>query len=303
MQLVGKVLSDTELIILDPRLQVAAGSPDDTPYGAAETMPNARVGMVLEFHALNTLLPIGRATIASLERLDSAADVAAAAATLNTDLDGRAPYHATPPFTAGSLLDVGQLCGAASTKYKTPGCRSRVWRVQFSTPIPDNLTQYSLSTLFDWDASGASVRDSHFFGGIDGVRWKSNKGDFSNNVVAATYMEITPLQFYLEGPPHLEHVTVENNTFTACSGLFGSARVNCSTGIPVWNSAGGFCRGNGGKGVEAAGTCDGASMVVERNHPATSCCFADGGATHTCCSACYSGGRACGCCSSGAGYG
>ena len=107
-------------------------------------------------------------------------------------------------------------------------------------------------------------------------------------------MEITPLQYYMEGPPHLHAIAVQNNTFSACGGLFGTMQVNCTLGIPVWNNAGGFCRGNGGKGVEAVGTCT--NITVEGNAPAFNCCFADKGAASTCCSACYGGSRKCECC-------
>ena len=88
MQLLGDKLSPTTLIILDPRLAVAQSVPDDTPYGAAETMTNARPGDVLEFHALNTFVRHGSATIASVERLSDAAAVAkyGAAATAATSI-------------------------------------------------------------------------------------------------------------------------------------------------------------------------------------------------------------------------
>ena len=296
LQLVGKRISDYELIILDPRLSVAQGVPDDTPYGAVETMTNAKPGMLLNFFELNTLTFSGFARISSLERLQSEADITAASLNLTKDLSGGPPYNATPPLTgAGSqVIDVGQLCRNFSKEHKLPSCASRVWNVKFSSPVPKGVSQYAVSTLNDWDASGGSVRDSHFFGGVDGVRWKSSSGEIVNNVIAATYFEITPLQYYLEGPANIHDVLVQNNTFTACGGVFGVERVNCSSGIPVWDGAGGKCTGNQGEGIEASGTCS--KITIKDNVPASSCCFQDSGEVATCCSSCSGGIRKCKCC-------
>lgn len=291
MQLVSERISDTVLVLVDPRLAVAAGCPDDHPYGAAETMPNAKPGDVLDFHALNTFAPLGSAVISSTERLDGATDVATAARVAD-DLDGRAPWHATPALTGSCRPDVGQLCSATAARYGLPPCASRVWRVTLRTPAPPNASHLSLVSLRDWDASGAAVEDCAFFGGIDGIRWKSSGGRIVRSAMAVTYLEVTPLQQYLEGPPTLANVTVANNTYYACGGHYGTAPpVQCGAGIPVWNGAGGFCRGAGGKGAEVPGTCSG--MSVSGNAPATSCCFADAARASTCCSVC---GPACKCC-------
>jgi hypothetical protein len=213
------------------------------------------------------------------------------------DLDGGPPYNATPAFGGSVALDVGQLCGPFAAKHGLPRCPSRVWKVAFSgsAGVPSGVGKYAVATLRGWDASNTTVINSHFFGGIDGIRWKSNNGKITNSTIASTYMEVTPLQYFLEGPPQLHSVSVHNVTFTACDGKFGTSAVNCSLGIPVWNNAGGFCRGNGGKGFEAAGTCT--DMHVSANQPyATDCCSDDAGAVATCCSACMSGGRRCLCC-------
>ena len=44
MQLVQSLSGPKEAVLIDPRMAIARGSPDDTPYGAVETMTNARPG-------------------------------------------------------------------------------------------------------------------------------------------------------------------------------------------------------------------------------------------------------------------
>ena len=292
LQLVSERVSDTELVVVDPRLRVAQGCPDDHPYGAAETMPNAAPGDTLDFFALSTFAPLGGARIRRLERLGSAADIAAAAQVV-AGMDGRPPWNATPAIVAGNALDVGQICGPLARTFGLPQCASRVWRVAFDTRIPPAVDRLSIVALRGWDASGASVEDSQFFGGIDGIRWKSSGGYLTRNSFANSYLEVTPLQYFMEGPPALSNVAVTDNTYTACGGLFGTSTVDCSGGMPAWGGSGGFCRGVGGHGVEANKTCTG--MVVRGNKAATSCCFSDEARKWTCCEIC---GRACACCAS-----
>ena len=96
LQFLGKRLSKTELIILDPRLSIARGVPDDNPYGAAETMTNAKPGDVLEFHELNTFVPLGSAKIASIQRLSDPADVKRYGDAAVVATTGAPPYRMNP---------------------------------------------------------------------------------------------------------------------------------------------------------------------------------------------------------------
>ena len=93
-----------------------------------------------------------------------------AAAVVAQDLDGRPPYSANPPLRGGSTADVGQICGDFSKRHSIPTCTSRVWRVRFAAPLPSSVGKYDIVSLRDWAASGAEVHNSHFFGGIDGIR-------------------------------------------------------------------------------------------------------------------------------------
>jgi hypothetical protein len=297
MQLLGDKLGDTEIIVLDPRLQVAQGVPDDTPYGAAETMPNAKPGDVLAFHALNTFVPHGFATIKSLVRVSAPTAIKNYGAAVANATSGRPPWRMTPPMSGNVQPDVGQLCQAFAKQHKLPECLSRVWRVSLAKPLPQSVQQFDIVSLEGWDSAGLSVVNSHFFGGIDGVHSKSNGAVFSNNVMACTGFDVSPWQHYLEGPPHLENMTVRGNTFTACGGVFGTMRVNCSglnngTNLPTYagptgHATDGFCTGVGGAGVMVPSTCDMHSMVIEDNHGPMDCTvFGDRGAQSTCCSAC-----------------
>ena len=169
MQMLGGFVSSTELIILDPRLAVAAGSPNDTPYGGAETMPNAEPGDVLDFHALNTLQPHGNATIESLQRLSDEASVQKYGAAITAATNGHPPYSMRPSMGPGSFApDVGQICAAEAAKHDLPKCASRVWRVKLSAPVPRQVSLFDIVSLRGWDNAGLIVRDSKFFGGIDG---------------------------------------------------------------------------------------------------------------------------------------
>lgn len=304
MQLLGDKLGDTEIIVLDPRLQVAQGVPDDTPYGAAETMPNAKPGDVLEFHALNTFVPHGFATIRSLVRLNDAAAIVKYGAAVVNATSGRAPFRMTPPMSGNVAPDVGQFCKLFAKQHGLPECSSRVWRVSLAKPLPQSVQRFDIVSLQGWDNAGLSVRNSHFFGGIDGVHCKSNGAVFENNAMACTGFDVSPWQHYLEGPPHLENMTVRRNTFTACGGVFGTMRVNCSglnngTNLPTYAGAGGqatdgFCTGVNGAGVMIPSTCDMHSMDVEGNHGPTDCTvFDDDGAQSTCCSACGAACKGC----------
>jgi hypothetical protein len=236
MQLLGDKLSPTELIILDPRMATASGEPNDVPYGGAETMPNAKRGDVLQFHAINTFAMHGEATVVSTERLTSQAIIEKYGKAVTAATDGSAPYRMHPSMGPGGFApDIGQICQATSDKYHLPyRCQSRVWRVTLETPLPAAADLFDIVSLKGWDNAGLEVRDSKFFGGIDGVHSKSNGAVFVNNTMACTGFDVSPWQHYLEGPPHLGNMTITDNVFTACGGFYGAAYpsngyiVNCS---------------------------------------------------------------------------
>ena len=293
MQLLGDILGPNELIILDPRLQVAQGVPDDTPYGASETLPNARPGDVLEFHALNTFVPHGVATIASLERVADPTAIAKYGAAAVDATSGRPPHSMHPAMNGNVAPDVGQFCGAFADEYHLPAkCKSRVWKVTLEGAVPAGAAVYDIVSLRGWDNAGLEVVNSHFFGGIDGIHSKSNGARFENNSFACTGFDVSPWQHYLEGPPHLFGMTVVNNTFTACGGTYGTFKINCTglnngTDLPTYPHGDGFCNGVGGQGVMIPTTCDMNSMTIKDNHPPVDCTiFDDPGAQSTCCSAC-----------------
>lgn len=197
MQMLGEVLSPTELIILDPRMAVAAGSPNDTPYGGAETMPNAQPGDVLEFHALNTFLPRGSATIASLERVSDDASVQKYGAAITAATNGSPPFSMRPSMGPGNFApDVGQICTAMAAKHNLPKCASRVWRVKLTAPMETlhGAKLFDIVALKGWDNSGLVIRDCKFFGGIDGVHCKSNGALIVNNTMACTGFDVSPWQ-------------------------------------------------------------------------------------------------------------
>ena len=217
---------------------MAAGSPDDVPYGGAETMPNVRPADVLQFHAMNTFAPHGEVTILRTERLEADAVVSKynpCSCCLHKDpcscclhmiirygaeaeaaTNGSAPYRMKPSMGPGGFApDVGQVCRdatppaynmlpivllmlflplflrllllllikqcccdhqvcrAMARKFLLPPCKSRVWKVTLSAPLPPAARKYDIVSLKGWDARGLSVRDSKFFGGIDGVHVKS----------------------------------------------------------------------------------------------------------------------------------
>ena len=70
-------------------------------------------------------------------------------------------------------------------------------------------------------------------------------------------------------------MTIINNTFTACGGLYGTYTVNCSGmmpgHLPTFPNGGGFCNGVNGKGVMIPSTCDMATMKLSGNRPAVAC--------------------------------
>jgi hypothetical protein len=52
--------------------------------------------------------------------------------------------------------------------------------------------------------------------GLYGVRWKSSNGALYLNEIGANYVEVTPLQWYMEGPLRIRNVSIAHNDFTQC---------------------------------------------------------------------------------------
>lgn len=207
--------------------------------GNAETLPNAKPHDALSFYVSGELTPLGSARVLSTRRAtwqDDAPLIAKAQQLLDTT------------FKATTGLDAGALC-------KRVGCAPRVWRVAFASDLPAwTATQEArgiVANLEGWDASGAVVRDSHLHHGRFGVRWKSSGAAIVGNRISARYMELSPLEYYFEGPFVLANVTVANNTFVACgeeaSTLPHTACAN-ETHLPLgswcaWVGYGGGCGG------------------------------------------------------------
>ena len=83
------------------------------------------------------------------------------------------------------------------------------------------------------------------------MRWKSSDALIARNRISARYMEISPLQYYMEGPFRLRNITVEDNTFAACDAPAASfPATECANGtrLPLgywrkWVAWGGGCGG------------------------------------------------------------
>ena len=98
----------------------------------------------------------------------------------------------------------------------------------------------------------AVVDQCSFHDSLYGFRWKSSASAITNSVIGGNRIEISPLQFYLEGPLRVEGVVVANNTFTGMGSSFsppGSS--GCTGGI------------HSGSDAYASGTCSG--IVVANN--------------------------------------
>lgn len=238
-QVVAARLSNHSLLIIDPRLARDDAVADDSPYGTAETLPHVRGGDVFTFHVVSTLAQVARATVASTRSTTDASHVAiakGARAVINGPHCG-----AKPPLNPISFLP-----SATSP--------NRLWVVEFTAPLADAISPCTLANLESWPNAGAVVEDSHFFGGIDGLRWKSSNGRISNNLWenalsnSATGLEVTPLQSYLEGPLAIANVSISGNTFTRvkpadagrlisnCTGMAHRGRFTACTNVTATNN-------------------------------------------------------------------
>jgi hypothetical protein len=135
------------------------------------------------------------------------------------------------------------------------GCQPRVWHVVFDSDIPEWGEAVSargiVASLDSWRASGSLIKDSYLHHGRFGIRWKSSDAIITGNRISARYMEISPLEYYMEGPFRLTNITVANNTFVECNApaaSFAPAACDPATHLPLgywrkWVSWGGGCGG------------------------------------------------------------
>ena len=249
-QVVGQreIGAQNRLTILDPRLKRDKGLANDAPYGTAETFQHVVPGNFLSFYELNSLQPLATREVSSITRISNVTSAAAMAAKMNKDMTRLSNPLVLP-------IDV---CG---TEGEQP-CLPRAWGVVLGgEPLPASVQQYSLVHLVGWDASGSVVEGNYYHGGFDGIRWKSNNAVIRNNRWAVQYLEVTPLQHYLEGPLALSNVTIENNVFLCGDGYTTDACM--SGGFTPKVSNGGFCRGNDGDAKFYEGACT--NMTLFRN--------------------------------------
>ena len=251
-QVVLERLDARHLVMIDPRLNFGTSVRDDFPFGNAETLTNAQVGDPVSFFVSGNLTSRGGAKVRSTERATWEHDAA---------LIHQAQHLLDTRFNATCGLDAGPHCRAF-------GCLPRVWRVRFDSDVPAWSEAAGargvVASLDSWAASGAVVQDSHLHHGRYGVRWKSSDGSITGNRISARYMEISPLEYYMEGPFRLSNVTVANNAFAACAApVDGSiAGTVCANGthLPLgyWSP---WVQYGGGTGGICAAAAVGASVL------------------------------------------
>jgi hypothetical protein len=252
------------LVVIDPRLKYAVSVPDDFPYGNAETLTNARPRDPMSFYASGNLTLLGSATLLSARRA-SWKDDAALISRAQQLLDGK--------FNRTCGLDAGPHC-------RVFGCDPRVWHLSFDADLPDwsdaPSADGAVASLDSWRASGAVVEDSYLHHGRFGVRWKSSDARITGNRISARYMELSPLEYYMEGPFRLSNLTVANNTFASCAApatSFAPNTCDSHTHLPLgywrqWVSYGGGCGGVckaasvGASQLDAAACTD---VTIEQN--------------------------------------
>ena len=111
-------------------------------------------------------------------------------------------------------------------------------------PLPPEVARYSLVHIVGWDARGAELTHNRYFDGFNGIRWKSSYGVIKGcDLRDIKYLEVTPLQHYLEGTLQIQNVSVVDN-------VLEESKVS-------------FCRGTNGRGEFWNGTCSG--MVLRNN--------------------------------------
>lgn len=202
-----------------------------------ETLTNARPSDAISFYASGNLSSLGTARVQSTRRATWEHDAA---------LVQRAQRLLDERYARTAGLDAGVHC----RKY---GCAPRVWHVRFASDMPawDAGGGAVVANLDSWRASGAAVTDSHLHHGRFGVRWKSGDAAITRNRISARYMEISPLQYYMEGPFRLANISVTDNVFAACAArpaLYAATQCANATHLPLgywrkWVAYGGGCGG------------------------------------------------------------
>lgn len=230
------------MIIIDPRLDYAASTADEFPYGNVETLTNAREGDVISFFLSGNLSALGSATVVSTSRATWDRD-AALVTKAQRMLGERFPRGAVNG-TCG--LDAGSMCRAF-------GCAPRVWNITFATAVPAFSPEASargiVASLDSWSASGAVVTNSTLHHGRYGIRWKSSHAVIAGNSMSARYVEISPLEYYMEGGFRLDNITVADNIFGECAAINTFPSTACSVAnLPLgyfrkWVNWGGGCGG------------------------------------------------------------
>ncbi len=237
---------EREMVILDPRLKVGSLVRDDFPYGNVETMTNAKYNDQMSFYISGNLSLIGKYTIASIRRASWSDDL---------KMLQRAQNLLDTCYNKTAGLDVGMFC-------RSFGCKPRAWYVTFhetdSTFVTTHKNAGIVASLDSWRASGGEVRNSKLHHGRFGIRWKSSNGVIDNNNISARYVEISPLEYYMEGPFTLKNISVVKNRFSECSRvdtLYPRTLCANRTNLPIgywcnWVEWGGGC----------GGTCKAASL-------------------------------------------
>ena len=240
------------LIMIDPRLRSAASVADNFPYGNVETLTNAQPHDDISFYLSGNLTHLGSARVQSIRRASWDHDAS---------LIASAQHLLDTHYSATCGLDAGVLC-------RPFGCEPRVWHITFASDIPLWGAAASdrgvVATLDSWSASGAVVRDSHLHHGRFGIRWKSSDATIVGSRISARYMEISPLEYYMEGPFRLTNITVATNTFPECEdldSLFPKTTCTSDTHLPLgyWTR---WTRWGGGTGGVCKSAAVGASHLV-----------------------------------------
>jgi hypothetical protein len=149
-----------------------------------------------------------------------------------------------------------RLCLPRKLRVEAPGQDLPPWKEA-------NASGGIVASLDSWSAAGAAIRGSHLHHGRFGVRWKSSDGEITGNRISARYMEISPLEYFMEGPLRLVNITVADNTFTACAAAptwFAKTVCDVHTRLPLgyWRK---WVRWGGGTGGVCQAAAVGASQL------------------------------------------
>ena len=157
-----------------------------------------------------------------------------------SDAQTAAADRPRPPFSAKPPILPIDVCGLEGE----PACALRAWDVHLGgAALPAAVGKYTLVHIDGRDAHGAVLESNHYHSSFDGIRWKSSNGAVRNSRLGVRYLEVTPLQHYLEGELQIDNVTIEGNTFLCEAG--GACMQDFDNG---GKGEGGFCTGYLGPG-------------------------------------------------------